>query len=765
MLHFKIKTLPMAISLAIPALCLLCTHAVAAEANALTLPSVTVQDSRLDNTAPGATKLDKAKLAPRVSATSDSSSLLSDIPGVSLNGAGGLSSLPAIHGLADDRLRIKVDGMDLIASCPNHMNPAMSYLDPSNVGVLKVYAGVTPVSAGGDSIGGTIIAESRAPEFAAPGQSITKGEAGAFYRGNNHARGVNLSAMHATDAFNISYSGATSKAYNYTAAADFKSYDFTGRVGDNLPRNEVGSTAYETRNQSLGLAFKNDNHLFQAKVGFQDMPFQLYPNQRMDMLDNTQRSVNLRYAGQFDWGTLNARAYQEKVDHFMDFGADKRYWYGAASMVPGSVSTQACAPISATCAAGMPMVTEGKTTGVTVKADMALGQHHVLRVGGEAQQYRVNDWWPASGGGMYPGAFWNIRDGQRDRSAVFAEWEARKSAQWMTLLGARYEQVSMDAGNAVGYNPAGMGNQGRDANAFNAQPHQSTDHNLDLTAAASYTPNDNYAVELGFAHKVRSPNVYERFTWSTWQMAALMNNFVGDGNGYFGDLTLKPEWANTLSATFDWHAADGSWGFKATPYYTEVADYVDAVQWNAATNAVATKPAKNQFSVLKYVNQSARIYGLDLSGHMPLAKSALGDFGLKGILNYTYGRNQDTGDGLYNTMPHNAKLAITQVLGGWDNSLELLMVQAKDTVSSMRNEVKTPGYSLVNLRVSYAWKQLRVDLGVENLFDTFYRLPTGGAYTGQGTTMSNPALPNYPQWGTAVPGMGRSVYVGLNVKF
>ena len=115
MLHFKIKTLPLAILLAMPSLCLLCTHALAAETNALPLPPVTVQDSRLDNTAPGATKLDKAKLAPRLSATSDTASLLSDIPGVSLNGAGGVSSLPAIHGLADDRLRIKVDGMDLIA--------------------------------------------------------------------------------------------------------------------------------------------------------------------------------------------------------------------------------------------------------------------------------------------------------------------------------------------------------------------------------------------------------------------------------------------------------------------------------------------------------------------------------------------------------------------------------------------------------------------------------------------------------------------------
>ena len=44
-----------------------------------------------------------------------------------------------------------------------------------------------------------------------------------------------------------------------------------------------------------------------------------------------------------------------------------------------------------------------------------------------------------------------------------------------------------------------------------------------------------------------------------WSMAALMNNFVGDGNGYLGDPALKPETAHTLSASFDWHAADRAW--------------------------------------------------------------------------------------------------------------------------------------------------------------------------------------------------------------
>src|SRR5512139_4132439 len=99
---------------------------------------------------PSSVTLDAATLRPMRAATSDTATLLRDVPGVSLQGAGGVSSLPVVHGLADDRLRIKVDGMDLIAACPNHMNPALSTIDPTRVDRLKVYAGITPVSVGGD---------------------------------------------------------------------------------------------------------------------------------------------------------------------------------------------------------------------------------------------------------------------------------------------------------------------------------------------------------------------------------------------------------------------------------------------------------------------------------------------------------------------------------------------------------------------------------------------------------------------------------------
>jgi len=706
-----------------------------------------------------------AEIAAKHAITRDTAALLQDVPGVSLYGAGGVSSLPVIHGLADDRLRVTVDGMDFIASCPNHMNPPLSYVDPTNVSKIKVYAGITPVSVGGDSIGGSIVAETRAPVFAAPGQGmLTNGEIGAFARSNNNALGGNVGATLATENFSVSYQGTTARADNYQAGRNFKtaaqndtSFYGTGRT---LRRDEVASTSYEAWTHLLSLAVMSGNHLLEAKLGYQDVPSQLYPNQRMDMLDNEQKRGSLRYLGQFDWGSADLRAYHEEVDHFMEFGEDKMFLYTA-----GNTSQ------------GMPMRTASKTTGVSGKFDIELTPADLLRVGAEYRRYRLNDWWPSVAGsmGMGPNDFININDGSRTRTGIFGEWEKRLNPQWQTLVGLRYELVNSEAGMVHGYNTAvaptaivgmDMMNQKRDAVAFNNADRSRTDHNVDLTAQARYTADASRDVEFGFARKVRSPNLYERYTWSTASMMSIMNNFAGDGNGYVGNPDLKPETAYTAALTFDWHAPDRQWELKATPYYTHVDDYIDAVRQPSVVNMMTglsdnNATTSNRFVRLKFANQSARLYGLDLSGRLPLAKTELGQFGLKGLLNYTRGENRDTGGQLYNIMPLNMKLALTQQLGGWNNAIEFVAVRGKHDVSTVRNEIETGGYTLTHLRGSYSWKYVRVDFGVENLFDKFYYLPLGGAYTGQGRTMGI----NATDWGIAVPGMGRSFYAGLNVKF
>ncbi|OZB36577.1 MAG: hypothetical protein B7X35_06435 [Halothiobacillus sp. 14-56-357] len=176
------------------------------------LPPVEVTSTKTATVPAGAQKLTPEQIKAARAATSDSARLLTDFPGVSLFSAGGGSALPIIHGLADDRLRTQVDGMDLIAACPNHMNSPLSYIDPTNIGRVRVYSGVVPVSVGGDSIGGTIEVDSPDPVFAKPGEgTVTQGEIGGFYRSNGSAYGGNLAATLATRNFSLSYRGSTAQ--------------------------------------------------------------------------------------------------------------------------------------------------------------------------------------------------------------------------------------------------------------------------------------------------------------------------------------------------------------------------------------------------------------------------------------------------------------------------------------------------------------------------------------------------------------------------
>lgn len=705
------------------------------------LPLPSLSDSRLD----------EKNLVHMRTRTSDTASLLENEPGVSLYRAGGVSSLPAIHGLADDRIRIKVDGVDLVSACANHMNPPLSYIDPSNVASIRTFAGIAPVSLGGDSIAGTIAVESAGPEFAQAGDALlAKGRIGTFYRSNNQARGVNLSATLASDKFSARYTGSLVDADNYRAGGNFKR---TAAAPGPASLKEVGSSYYRAENHALAFALRQDNHLMELKLAFQNIPEQGFPNQRMDMTDNDSHQVNLRYTGQFDWGQLVARAWHEKTRHKMNFGEDKVYLYSNMGM-----------PV-----AGMPMDTEGRNTGLSLKGDIILSQRDILRVGAEYQRYRLDDWWDPvanSGNMMGPNTFWNINGGQRDRYAVFGEWEARWNTEWTTQLGLRHETVRMDADRIQGYSNTGMMSYGNPNNptsipgAFNAADRSQTDQNLDLTALASYKPGNTSSYEAGFAIKTRSPNLYERYTWSyNNSMVMNMNNWVGDGNGYVGNLNLSPEIAKTFSLSGDWHdAAKDQWQVRLTPYYSHVTNYIDAV--SCATVGKACPARADGFSNLTLANQTARLYGADLSGKLSLGGNDWGRFELRSIVNYVRGKNLESDDDLYNIMPLNARVALDHRLGAWQNTLESRLVSRKDQVEAVRNERATPGFALLNYYSSYTFKQAKFDFGIENLFDRKYYDPLGGAYLGQGATMGTGVAA-----GTRVPGMGRSINVGLTLNF
>ncbi len=692
------------------------------------------------------TTITSVAIADKRPATNDTAQLLSDTPGVNLATNGGVSSWPQIHGMADERVKTELDGMLITAACPNHMNPVLSYADPAAVSQVKVYAGITPVSAGGDSIGGTIRVDSAGPLFAAGDRVITYGSISVFGRSNGDGISASGTVSAATSNVNVTYTGAWAKSGDY-------------RDGNGTT---IDSTLYDTQNHKLSVAVRDNSNLLVIEGGVQHISYEGFPNEYMDLFGNTAWFVNGHYIGRFDWGKLDLRAYYQDTRHEMNLGTegDKLAYMGGYPM---------------------PMNTHGQNFGYAAKAEILESPRDMLRFGSDFHGFLLDDWWPPVPGVptimemMGPNTFWNIHGGQRYDVGTFAEWERKWDPQWTTLIGVRNDVVWMNTGNVQGYSDDPLNPiYAPDAALFNSLNHERTDINFDATALARYQADPWSSYEGGFSMKTRSPSLYERYDWSTNMMAAMMNGWAGDGNLYVGNINLKPETAYTFSASYDWHdgvsfkdaPSNKDWELKITPYFSYVANYIDVRRCGASDTQIMMTLCGVQTNTtgpveLIYVNQDAEIFGADISGRMPLLYSdEYGKFSLAGVAGYDRGINLVTGGALYHMMPLNAKLALQHNLGNWSTSAELQLVDAKTDVETVRNELKTPGYALVNLRSSYLWGQVRFDLGVENLFNKQYYSPLGGAYLGNAAAANFGAGPFEP-----LAGMGRNVYAGITWKF
>jgi iron complex outermembrane receptor protein len=737
-------------------------------AHAQSLPPVDVYaDSAAAPVAtPNATRVTPHDIANFTPRSRDAAQALGDTPGLNFFGAGGVSSLPVIHGFNDDRNAVVLGGVPITAACANHMNPPLSYVDPAAIGGVEVLTVNVPVSKGGDSIGGAIIVTPRPPVFATPAASSAKAPAvptpaatpfgpgvvasgsisGSF---NTNGGGFSLSGHGsvATRQFSLDYDGAWTKSGDYHAG------------GGALVR----SSEYQATNHAARLAYQNDGQTIAFRYAYQYIPYQGFPNQYMDMLGNNANSYDLSYKGAFAWGRAEANAYYHITQHYMNFLPDR---------VGYATSPQN----------GMPMYVNGQDFGYRIKAEIDATPQDLVRVGNELHMQRLNDWWPSPqtmvmGGmpmaNMTPGAmccatFVNINNGQRDVLGTYVEWEHRWSKQWSTLFGLRNDTVWMNTGDVQGYSALDstmsmMGGMSsfyylRDSTAFNAQNHARTDVNFDVAALARYTPDDASQYELGYTRKTRSPSIYERYTWSTGAMASSMIGWFGDGNGYVGNIDLKPEVANTIAASAQWSdPAHKAWNVKLTPYYSYVQDYIDVDKIGVFGSGA------NASNLLQFANHDAQLAGVDLSGRALILQSPdIGDVSLAGIAGYTYGRRID-GQRLYHMMPLNGKVALEDAIavagGRLAAAFEVKAAAAKTDVETLRLEPTTPAYAVLNLRTSFEYQNLRFDLGVENLADKLYYEPLGGIDIADYTAGANGLIH------TPVAAIGRTLYGGATVKF
>lgn len=649
--------------------------------------------------------------------TSDSAQLFNMTPGMSFQSGGGISSLPIIHGLADDRVKIKVDGATITSSCSNHMNPALSYIDPGKVSKISVLAGITPVSNGGDSIGGTIIVKSKDPTFAESSESIHQSlRLKTYFKSNNENRGIGLNYEIANKDLSLSYSGTDDRANNYR----------NGR-GKRLK-----GTLHNQNNQMITLGKKISNGIVALKLSRANVPYQGFVNQYMDLEDNVANFVNLSFQGELGLVQIESSLFYQHTNHYMDKLGSERLGM-------------------------MPMYTRSDEMGYNLRGEFELSKYSNFIFGTEFARYRLNDWWPpvtTTVSGMGPGTFESINDGKRDRLAFFMEIDSNWSSTLSTNFGLRTDLVSMNTGDVKGYNDTS--NLPADASAFNSRSHKKYDENIDATLGGKIKLSSRSDIELGLARKTRSPNLYERYAWAgsvtapsgATAMDMRMINWFGDGNGYVGDLDLKPEVAHKVSASFILHdELARNWEVKITPYYSEVQDFIDA-------DLIGSFNGRNY---LKFANHDAVIFGMDLSiGKKFLSFNKIGDFSFKAIAGHTRGYRKDGKADLYHLMPLNGKIHLVHEIGKWTTDFSASLVHKKEIVNELRLERKSAGYAIFDLGTSYqVSSKFKIDFGITNILDHHYDLPLGGV------DIVNSPMGNLK----SLAGMGRSYNTALTMDF
>lgn len=650
--------------------------------------------------------------------SSDTGAILSTLPGVSAATGGGFSSMPAIRGLSEQRLSVLVDGFAIDAACPNDMNPPLSYTDPQSITSIAVLTGVAPVSSGGDNIGGVIVVESTPPQFATDGSTLIAGSASSYYRSNGDGFGGAVKLTVAGRDLSVTYAGSYTQSDQYQGGGD---------------DGKVRSTEYAKTDQSLAVAWQHASGVLQLKGGVQYSPYEGFPNQYMDMVDNKSWFLNASYSGYYDWGDLELKAAYRDTDHAMNFLEDK---------LPGS----------------MPMNTEVHSFDASVAISLPVSPRETVRVGAEYHHQWLDDYWPPVPGSMMmgPGTFVNVNAATRDRIAGYGEWERHWSDRFSTIIGGRFDGVTMNTGDVQPYGTSMM--QMADvqaAAAFNAADHRRNDGNWSGSALLVYDLAAGAALEAGYAHKVRSPNIYERYSWGRGSMASRMIGWYGDGNGYVGNLDLRPERADTVSLALALGGEAQGWSLRIAPYYTRVSDYIDAVPTGVVFTDMMGRPTG--FVQLQFANQDAEFYGVDLSGAVQVTRGNGGDgTQLTAALSWVEANNLSDDGPLYRQMPLDLKAGIAHRSGALELSADFEWVARKSRVDATRNEPVTAAYALANIGAAYSVAGFRFSLDVANLFDKAYALPLGGV-----------SLGDYKATGTLrpVPGRGRSFNFGISTKF
>ncbi|RMH08093.1 MAG: TonB-dependent receptor, partial [Aquificota bacterium] len=401
--------------------------------------------------------------------------------------------------------------------------------------------------------------------------------------------------------------------------------------------------------------------------------------------------------------------YYTKVDHWMD----NRYRVSSGTM-PWSMATDA----------------KTKTFGGRLEGN--LGD---FTLGFEA--YRRN-WDATNYMGMNPPQY-IIPDVDTSSFGVYGEYRKRLLEKLRIVAGLRLDTTKTEADSSKA-----------NTNLYYAYKNTRATSKTDTYPSGNlqvfYELSKGTELFAGIGHTARVPDPQERYFALN---RAMMCNNNNPFCAWVGNPNLKP--SKNTEIDLGLKHSTGRLITKATLFYSYVQDYITVHRQNVQ-NPGMMAPAFGH--ARSYTNVDAQFYGFEASFNYNAYKNLF----VFGGSSYTVGRKDTdpakniTDKDVAEIPPLKARLGLRYDTGLWFVEGETLMSGTQDRVDRDLQEQKTSGWAIVNLKAGAEWKDLRLVVGVDNVFDKKY--------------YEHLSYQRDPfRSGVKVPEPGRNFYASLSYQF
>lgn len=651
-------------------------------------------------------ELIEQKLSVRANPSPDMREQFNQLPGVNVNSNGVISGILQVRGMLGERVRVDVNGAEVVGAGPNGMDPPLSHLMSVSNQKVTFYRGIAPVSAGAEVLGGAFSIDDFGIDF---NDSSTW----------QHSGGIMLNlASNNVKSLGALWHGSNDNAY-ITLSADHQTGD-NYKAGDGR---EVPSTFYERQALKVRGGMYYGAHRFDALISHRDTNEAGTPALNMDILfvDATWFRFQHTYTASDDW-LWQTLVFGNTNTHDMD---------NHTLRMPPPASRYRLNQTKA----------DAQGLKSTISLDTSNGQ---LDIGVMFSQRAHDSYISNPNNAMFfIDNFDNVR---RERRSVFVEHQ-QVIGESELRFGVRATEVGFDA-DSIGSNMAMMNpNVAALQNAFNQSKRDANFALVDVVTHWHAPVNNQWTMLASAGIKQRAPTYSELYTW----FPLGISGGLADGNNYIGNLSLTPETAKKLDLGLSFQGQKSA--LTTHVFYDRVDNYiVGQTSTVVAANNIAMM--NNIPLPLQWQNSDAILKGVELEARYTLSEQ----WQIAGVAEYVRGIQLGQADkDLYRIAPLNLRLDLQYQTAQWQWQFATQFVASQDSVASLQNETATDSYTLVHSNLSYVInKELSLSMSVHNLLDEHYAPHLGSVNRVMGADIAR---------GERVPGAGRTFAFTATYEF